>query len=63
MGADNSEAFVEPFDFFFGILQRVLGIKDLVVDLVHAVGESAYVRVKVEIAMAIFSFCFVIELS
>ena len=45
MGADNFKAFVEPFDFFFGILQRIRDIKDLVVDLIHAIGESSYVRV------------------
>ena len=62
MGADNLKTFVEPFDFFFGILQRILDIKDLVVDLIHAVGESAYVRVKVKIGVAIFTFCLVVEL-
>ena len=62
MSTDNLKAFVEPFDFFFGVLQRVLDIKDLIVDLIHAVGESAYVRVKVEIGVAIFTFCFVVKL-
>ena len=49
-------------DFFFGILQCILDIKDLVIDLVHAVGEGAYVCVKVEIGVAIFTFCLVVEL-
>jgi len=62
VGADNFKVFVKPFDFFFGILQRILDIEDLVVDLIHAVGESAYVCVKVEIGMAIFTFCLVVEL-
>ena len=62
MGADNLKAFVEPFDFSFGILQRILDIKDLIVDLIHAVGESAYVRVKVEIGVAILTFCLVVKL-
>ena len=43
MSADNLKALLKPFDFFFGVLQRILDIEDFVVDLVHAVGEGAYI--------------------
>ena len=43
VGADNFEALLESFDFFFGIFQRILDIEDFVVDLVHAVCEGAYI--------------------
>ena len=62
MSTDNLKMFFEPFDFFFGVLQCILDIEDFVVDLVHAVGKGVYICVKVEIGVAIFTLCFVIEL-
>ena len=62
MGVDNFEALLEPFDFFFGILQRILDIEDFVVDLIHVVRKGAYIGVKIEIGVAIFSFLFVVKL-
>jgi len=44
------------------IFRAFVDIKDLVVDLVHAIGKRAYVCLKVEIGMAIFFFCFLVEL-
>jgi len=62
VGTNDFKAFFEPFDFFFSVLQHILNIKDLVVDLIHAVGKGVYVCVKIKIGVAIFTFCFVVKL-
>ena len=62
MSADDFKAFFRPFHLFFGVLQGVFDIENLIVDLIHVVGEGAYIGVKIKIGVAIFSLCFIVKL-